>query len=673
MKMKNIFIILWLIGIQFSLSAQTPAKMTIEAASPDPTMIVRGAEKEINYINPSEWENKTDFIALFTSNYNHVLQSASRSFVAVQIDDKMKVLKVINKAPQKGKKPAFNEELNLSIPTGGFILVASDNNYVQKDFKKFIAENFHEGDVVKLRLEGELITLKDLVSKAGNNTSSSIVLNNEPIYTVLKSQETISGTIVNFDSKKQYKVKVSSKSGPQFIACKKGKFSGKINLDAGVNYFDITLLENENPVSERSLVIYSKDKTPVQEEIVLWVSQFPNAKYLTSEEAIDSMIVQAKKAGFTAICIDMKGSEGFVSYRKNDLSKTPYITNIKDPNKRIIENGFDLLESTIKVTHAHGIKVLVSFNFFTEGNISTREYAVLNEHKDWEEIVQRPEDKGQLLRITESTIGQQAAAGKKIALAFVNPANKEVQDFQLLRVEEVLKNYDVDGIVLDRCRYDNLYADFSHVTRNAFADYLKQQNKKLENFPNDAFIINEEGNIVQGKYFVEWIAFRSDVIKKFTDRLRTLVDKYKQAKNPQLTMSAYVGSWYEVYYQNGVNWASTDFRYDDRLQFPESKIYTPQYYETSYLENLDFLMIGTYFRTEREINRYTTLGNILTNGKRPLYASIGLPDIKENELEDIFKSSLEKSDGMMIFDVCFIKNWDNFIKYMTGAINKKRK
>lgn len=38
-------------------------------------------------------------------------------------------------------------------------------------------------------------------------------------------------------------------------------------------------------------------------------------------------------------------------------------------------------------------------------------------------------------------------------------------------------------------------------------------------------------------------------------------------------MAAYVGSWYEVYYQNGVNWASNQFKYDDRLSFPDSEIY----------------------------------------------------------------------------------------------------
>jgi len=207
----------------------------------------------------------------------------------------------------------------------------------------------------------------------------------------------------------------------------------------------------------------------------MWVEQFPNAKVLTNREAVTTMVNNVKKAGFTSIGLDVKGPEGYVSYRKNDLSKTPYLTATKNPNKQVKDDGFDLLEVVLQEAHKIGLKVYTSFNFFTEGNITVNDYAILHEHKDWEEIVQRPEDKGKLLKITESTRGKEAAKGKLLALAFVNPSNKEVQDFQLLRVEEVLKNYDIDGIVLDRCRYDNLYADFSHVTRNAFEEYLEKE------------------------------------------------------------------------------------------------------------------------------------------------------------------------------------------------------
>lgn len=88
-------------------------------------------------------------------------------------------------------------------------------------------------------------------------------------------------------------------------------------------------------------------------------------------------------------------------------------------------------------------------------------------HPEWEEVVQRPEDKGQLLPNSKTIAAQQAREGKRVILSFVNPSNPEVQDFQLARIEEVLKNYDVDGVVLDRCRYDNLFADFSDLSKNS--------------------------------------------------------------------------------------------------------------------------------------------------------------------------------------------------------------
>ena len=72
------------------------------------------------------------------------------------------------------------------------------------------------------------------------------------------------------------------------------------------------------------------------------------------------------------------------------------------------DDGFDLLEVVLQEAHKIGLKVYTSFNFFTEGNITVNDYAILHEHKDWEEIVQRPEDKGKLLKITESTRGERS-------------------------------------------------------------------------------------------------------------------------------------------------------------------------------------------------------------------------------------------------------------------------
>ena len=645
--------------------------ITIEAASSDPTLTVRGVEKTVDAVNDTKWTKFNNALMLFTSAFGKAVNDSRTNLVAVQVDANMKVGKIINRSVNK-QKPDFTESVSLPIPAGGFVIIAADDDYATKGFKRFLAENFQEGDVVKLRIDGEITSVLKVEQLAIQSQTSTLIIDNEPVFTSLAQQQLISGRILHFSAKAANQVIVSGCE--KDIALKinnKGFFSGTVPLVHGVNYFDVKLMNSSQVVDKQSIIVFGKEADKDQHEVNLWVSMFPNVKTLNNEAAIAVVMQKAKEAGFTSITFDVKGSEGFVAYRKNDLSHTPYVTEMDNKERKIPDMGIDLLQSFIDEAHKVGLKLYASFNFFVEGVLTSGDYAVLKEHKDWEEILQRPEDKGQLLRLSESAIGQEAIKGKRLVLAFVNPANKEVQDFQLLRVEEVLKNYNVDGIILDRCRYDNFYADFSHTSRNAFADYLRADGKQLENFPNDAFRIDEQGNMIEGKYFVEWITFRAQVIKSFTDRLRELVNRYKSAKNQDLKMGSYVGSWYEIYYQNGVNWASSGFNYNNRLNFPESRIYSEKYNQTSYLDNLDFLMIGTYYKTEKEIKKYLTLGNILTNGQTPLIGSMSLPDlenVKSDERANVFRASLNESSGLMIFDLCYIKDWNEFISVMKNSM-----
>lgn len=669
--MNRLIIILSLLLVPVFISAQTV--VTIEAASPDPTLTVRGLEKQIDLFNNSAWEKQEKGIVLLSTEYKKAIKSTQSTYTAVVINGDMKVIKVLNGVISKDAQPAFSAPLDITLGQAEFALIGYDTDYLKDGYRKFLAENFHVGDVVKLRIDGEVHSLDKVIAFSKGSIPPQIELDNDFLFTVVGSKTTLSGCIANYDKKANYQLFIENRTETKPVAVTtKGLFRNQLTLNDGTNFFNWILKKEGKEITRKSVAIFSKVPNQQQSELVMWVEQFPNAKVLTNREAVATMVNNVKKAGFTSIGLDVKGPEGYVSYRKNDLSKTPYLTATKNPNKQVKDDGFDLLEVVLQEAHKIGLKVYTSFNFFTEGNITVNDYAILHEHKDWEEIVQRPEDKGKLLKITESTRGKEAAKGKLLALAFVNPSNKEVQDFQLLRVEEVLKNYDIDGIVLDRCRYDNLYADFSHVTRNAFEEYLEKEGKILENFPADAFKIDKEGTLVKGQFFKEWITFRSQTICDFTRRIRSLVDKYKTEKNPNLKMAAYVGSWYEVYYQNGVNWASNQFKYDDRLSFPDSEIYGENYNKTSYLNNLDFLMIGTYYKTPKEVNRYITLGNILTCGQIPLLGSMSLPDLSVSDQGKVFGASLKNSSGLMIFDNCYV-DWNTFFEQMKIAFSIKKK
>lgn len=657
----------YIIALLFAPAVIAQTIVTVEAPSPDPTLMVRGPEKSITLINEIGWEKQDNYLALFSSAYGTSIRSERTVYTALQIDKDLKVTAIVNGGTNKDIRPPFNQKLSLEIPEGGFVLVASDTDYAMKGWKRFIAEHFKTGDVVKLRSNGEVQSLKQILAADKGMSMPDIELEDDYLLTVVENNLTVKGRILNYNRKAGYQLYALQNGKRHLLKVNsKGAFTTKLMLTLGTNYIDLVLSKAEVELTRQPLVVYAKKEEVSWSERVMWVEQFPNAIVLTDGEAVAKMVGNVKEAGFTAIGLDVKGPEGYVSYRKNDLSGTPYFTASRNPKKKVPDTGFDLLQSILEEAHKVGLKVYASFNFFTEGNITTSDYAVLHQHKDWEEIVQRPEDKGRLLRISDSTRGKDAATGKLLALAFVNPSNKEVQDFQLLRVEEVLKNYNVDGIVLDRCRYDNIYADFSHVTRNAFEDYLLQQGKTLDNFPADAFRIDKTGTLVKGKYYKEWITFRSQTIADFTGRIRALVDTYKAKKNSDLKMAAYVGSWYEVYYQNGVNWASNTFSYDSCLGFPESELYGEKYNSTSYLKFLDFLMIGTYYKTAKEVNRYITLGNILTCGECPILGSISLPDLAIENPEYVYATSLKNSAGIMIFDNCYV-DWPVFLKQIKAA------
>jgi uncharacterized lipoprotein YddW (UPF0748 family) len=642
--------------------------------------VSRGETKPINFINPDNIEDvlkKGEGVLLFTEgNPINVLESFKQNGVAVVVDRNMAVTRVINKAPSEGVIPAFDEAIDVSVTDGSFVIISFDLDYEKSGVRKFFAEKFKSGDVIKLRINDKQVSIQDVLWTSGQCESrpAGLSLLTKEIYTTNEKEVKIVGFIDNPQEQVAYRlhIKKFNQSGELIADVKSDvikeneyRFSEDIQLDEGVNYIDVVLLDdNEDMIlnsSTKNLIIFYKSRLPMnnQKHNIMWVEQFVNAKALNSVEKMELMINTAKEAGITEFAIDVKGCEGFTAYKKATLSNAPYMTFTVDPKKQV-EMDIDFLEEFIKISHKFDMKVYASINFFVEGNISTGDYAinVPEEHPDWAEILQAPEDAGELKSVLETK--------KDAMLLYVNPANDEVQEYQLKRAEEVLMNYEIDGIIMDRARYDNQYADFSEVTRKKFEAYLEEKNKKLKNWPGDAYSIKSDGVMVLGEHYYEWITFRSSVIQGFSNKLRALVDKYRECTNRDIKLAAYVGSWYEIYYQNGVNWADESFVYNERLNFPAEQLYTRDYAKTSYIKNIDFIMIGCYYDTKEQIEKYVTLGNILLNNKIDLIGSISLPDLKtEEELKDGFKATYDNSDGTMIFDLCYT-DWEKLTPAMKG-------
>ncbi|MFC4025086.1 family 10 glycosylhydrolase [Oceanobacillus longus] len=609
----------------------------VEAAPVDPTISVEGPRHEIDFVDESI-EGKADFIALYTEEFASEIL-VKKFWVAVQVDENNQVLKVVSQS-NGGSVPTWEEEQTLSVPEGGYVLLAHDDSWVTKDFRKYLATNFNADDIIKLRKNGEVVPISEFMT--GDGLLAGIQLDNELMYTVTEQETDISGSIRNFEVDQTYQLLAN---GEEVNVSEDGTFNYSQTVDPGSNYIDLEIYKNDSLHETQSLIVYYKESQAEEKEVFLWVEQGPNARRFQSSEDVYNMLVDAKDAGVTAIALDVKGVEGFAAYQENDLTGRPYISEMTSPARAGSNPDLDLLEEFISHAHSLGLEVHAAINVFAEGSIAHDEYAVLNDHLDWEEEVYRYEDDGEILRLRESDYGQGGAL-----VAFVNPANREAREYQLDTFEEIIKNYDVDGVLLDRGRYDNFFADFSDVSREQFETYLDGQGKELTNWPEDVFTYDGSTRI-DGPLINEWYTYRSSVIKSFTSEVRELVDSYNVTENRDVLLSSYVGSWYESYYLNGVNWASPTFEYDERLEFPQESLYTEEYSNTGYTDDLDFLMIGTYQTTANEVKKYITQGNILTDGKIPLYAGMALVNVQDPAVQrDVFQAGLANTDGLMLFD-----------------------
>ena len=621
----------------------------IEAPPADKTITTRGPRKRIDYID-TDISSINNVIALFTPEYADKI-TIPRYNVAIQVDENSVVTKIINPAGPNGEIPNWiSEPTELEIPPGGYVVMAQDTSYNTYDIKKFLATKFKVGSEVKLLKNGQIVQITDLMT--GKGPTPRLTIDNLPMYTISGTKTTITGKVTNHEN-------AYLKVGGQTVALQPdGTFSFETPLSEGANYIDVELFKDDDKIDTQTVIVYSRPSLPSEKRIILWVDQASNArKFHTSQNVLD-FLRKAKDAGVTDIAFDVKGVEGFVSYKKNDLTNRPYVSEMKAPARAGANPNLDLLEEFVKHGHDLGLKVHAALNVFAEGSIAMKEFAIIDDHLDWEERVYRPEDNGEIKRLRESAYGKKGLEGDSngALVLFVNPANDEVREFQLKTFEEVLKNYDVDGIMLDRARYDNETADFSDETKAKFEAFLQKRGKSLNKWPDDVFHY-ENNNRVDGPLIQDWWEFRAETITSFVQETRDLVDRYTNLKNKPIQLSAYVGAWYESYYLNGVNWGSTNFRYDSRLRFPTSSIYTPEYYKTGYIGYMDFLMVGTYYTTVQQIQRYITIDTIVTNGEVPLYAGMALADLQDPSLQrEIFQSALNSSDGLMLFDAS-LANW----------------
>lgn len=416
-----------------------------------------------------------------------------------------------------------------------------------------------------------------------------------------------------------------------------------------------------------------KGKNNADKPRFIWVdaaANFPD--FANSKENIRRDLTLAKEAGFTDIVVDVRPTNGDVLFQTDVEDQVTGLNAwTSDGYKRIQRTeSWDYLQAFIDMGHELDLKIHAAINTFTGANrTSLGPDGMLfrnPERKDWATMLLTPS--GEIV----STLDINNSGAR-----FFNPVNEDVQNYLLDMLDDLAAYEDLDGIFLDRGRFNDLNSDFSNYTKKKFEEYLGYS---IQNFPDDVLRPDMlEGSLPSELpvYFKQWLEFRAKVIHDFMEKAQQRV----KAKNANIDFGVYVGAWYSSYYGVGVNWASPD--YNTASQY--SKWATPNYKNYGYADHMDIILIGAYAPPTSVYgsNEWTIEGFCIKAMEKIKGDAlvIGGPDIgngtwattsDEVVNEAITKSvdaAINASDGYFLFDMIHLKMKDQW-KYVKEGIDQ---
>jgi uncharacterized lipoprotein YddW (UPF0748 family) len=409
-------------------------------------------------------------------------------------------------------------------------------------------------------------------------------------------------------------------------------------------------------------------------ERLVWIDAAANFKdYANDEAKITADMAKIKSTGFTGVIVDVRPTNTGLLF-KSDLEAPLTRVDAWAPNYTWVERTatFDYLQAFIDAGKKEGLDVYAAINTMVGGcdcGSLGKEGFLYNDpaKKSWASQVN-----------TESGIIS-CLEHSKTGAKFINPANDEAVNY-VIGILEDLAAYDITGIILDRCRYDDhsLISDFSDVSREKFETFIGQE---VENWPNDVFApgattLSTPVTAMQKN----WLSFRAKMIHDFMEKASEKVHAVK----PSIKFGAYVGAWYSSYYESGVNWASPKYNTASKYNWAGD-----DYKDYGYADHCDIMIIGAYASTlsitgssEWTMQGFCQLAQTLFAGDVPF---IGGPDVGNSTgfndnwegkthknypdvypdpasiMPDIVDACYNASTGgVFFFDLCHIKKYDYF-------------
>lgn len=413
--------------------------------------------------------------------------------------------------------------------------------------------------------------------------------------------------------------------------------------------------------------------TPVADTVkarYVWIDAAANFNYFANDKAyIGREMKKIAECGFTDVIVDVRPTEGTVLYNSKIAPEARRLATWVGSSYRFVNRTatWDYLQAMIDAGHAAGLKVNAALNTFVggyggvwglddEGPLFTGDIPA-----GWATVQNTDEGlKSSFYDGVEGTV-------------FLNPANDAVCDYMLSIIGEVAAYPNLDGIILDRCRFDDsgLQSDFSDETKAAFREYLGSEPSRWPVFDAGASSLPTILTAEQKS----WMAFRAKTIHDFVEKAAQKV----HSVNPKVRFGCYVGAWYSDYYTSGVNWASPKYK----TEIKYSKWANADYKNYGYADHCDFMMLGCYASaksiygaTEWTMQGFCKLGRQLLCGDTVFAGGpdVGNPEGWQNggqssKIWSTVDACINSADGYFVFDLCHIRMYDYWNAYK-DAFNK---
>lgn len=436
--------------------------------------------------------------------------------------------------------------------------------------------------------------------------------------------------------------------------------------------------EPENPSEPETPEDPSEPDTPTEPEQpeepsnakprFVWIDAAANFKdYANDERNIADDVLRIKNAGFTDIIVDVRPTNSGVLFKSSTEGPLTRVDAWVSGRYVWLERtaSFDYLQTFIDEGHKVGLKVHASMNTFVGGclcHYGLGQAGILfddSSKKSWATVVNTEDGLVNCMDLDEP------------GTRFLNPANDQVVDYLLNLIGDLASYQDLDGIVLDRCRYSDyeLQSDFSQESREKFEAHI---GKAVENWPGDIFApgADELSSTVTNMQKL-WLEFRARTIHDFVEKAS---EKAHQV-NPDIKFGAYVGGWYSSYYPAGVNWAHPSYNTSSDYKWA-----TSNYKNYGYADHCDFMFIGAYAGADRiwGSGEWTMQGFCKKAGEKLGGVPFaGGPDIgnasgfENGGRADIIPTVIDacinaSSNGLFIFDLCHIKMYNYWEAFETG-------